>query len=72
MGGFYHFVVFKNQECFDEMQKCRQAANQKRVMMQNKDNFDSSNNEKGIIISKFDPKKKMEIVFINKSGLKLT
>jgi hypothetical protein len=70
MASFYKLVLFKSNECFDEIQKCKSALNSKSIQRQSGE-MDSAS-EKGIILGKLDLYKPMEISYINKVGTKLT
>eukprot|EP00347_Sterkiella_histriomuscorum_P005723 403355517 len=69
MSGFYKYVVFKPQECMQEIQKSRQVYQIKKIRSLTNDTDLSS--DKGIIITNLDFKQPMQVDFINKSCSKL-
>ena len=70
MAAFYKFVIFKNKEHYDEIQKFRQALQTKRL--QSNTIQREQDKEKGLLMAKFDLKSPMKITFMNKVGQKLT
>ncbi|CDW74974.1 pas pac sensor signal transduction histidine kinase [Stylonychia lemnae] len=68
MSAFYKYVVFKNNEYIQEMQKSQQVVQMRKIA---NEKFDIAGREKGLILSKIDLKKPMEIKFINKTGCSL-
>lgn len=68
MSAFYKYVVFKNSEYYVEIQKSHAVMQMQKIA---NEKFDNSSREKGLILSKIDLKKPMEIKFINKTACSL-